>query len=382
MNKTKYIIGGIFLIAIVGLPLLASLTRQTQDPRSRAAPSTTLYFSPSASASAPLEAQIGDTIALDVWINPGQNLASVIKLDLKFDATKLQASPTSFLTNQLAFPAALESPLLTPGNLKLTISTGSDPTKAISAPTKIGTFTLNVIGSNSNTPTSIFFGNDTSILSIGPTDHANENVLASSQPIFINIPGPTPTTTPTATQSATALAITAFMHGIGSSGDNANPTNSSLSNKAPQHTQRTATAYIYNHLNQLVSTSSGNLNYDPDEGNFKGTITLTNEIPQGVYTIKIQSPVHLRRLVPGIQTLIPNKTNTIPPITLITGDIKSDNALNILDYSILVDCYSDIQPPKSCTETNKLLADINDDGSVNQVDYNLFLREITVQNGD
>ncbi len=379
MNKTRFIIIGIFLVALAGLPALIYLTRQTQDPRTKAAPSTTLYFTPAASASAPIQAQTGETITVDVWINPGQNLASVIKLDLNFDPLKLQASPTSFLTNHIAFPAALEAPLLTPGNLRLSISTGSDPTKAISTPTKIGTLSLNALEQTGDTPASIFFGTNTLVLSIGPTDSANENVLASTQPVYINI---APPVTPTGTQSKTALSITAFLHGIGASGDNANPTNSSLSNKSPQHPQKTASVFIYNHLNQLVSTSSGTITYDPAQGNFKGTIILENEIPNAVYTLKIKTPIHLRRLVPGILTLTPNQTNTIPRITLVTGDIKTDNALNILDYTILIDCYSDIQPAKSCTDTNKLLADLNDDGFVNQVDYNLFLREITVQNGD
>jgi hypothetical protein len=48
---------------------------------------------------------------------------------------------------------------------------------------------------------------------------------------------------------------------------------------------------------------------------------------------------------------------------------------------LLIGCYSDFSPAKSCTSANKLLTDLNDDGNVNQTDYNLFLREISVQNG-
>ena len=72
----------------------------------------------------------------------------------------------------------------------------------------------------------------------------------------------------------------------------------------------------------------------------------------------------------------------MPAVHLVTGDIKIDNALNILDYNILIGCYSDFAPAVSCTADLKEEADLTDDGQVNQFDYNLFLRDLSVQNGD
>ncbi len=72
----------------------------------------------------------------------------------------------------------------------------------------------------------------------------------------------------------------------------------------------------------------------------------------------------------------------MPTVTMVAGDVNGDNSLNILDYNLLVGCYSDLLPAISCTQATKVKTDLNDNGDVNQFDYNLFLREITVQTGN
>jgi hypothetical protein len=376
MNKKKYLIPAFLVIALVGLPVVLSINRQTQDSRSRASASTTLYFTPASAVSSPIQTDPNQTITLDIWINPGSNLVSVVMLDLNFDPSKFQVQPTGFLPNYAALPTTLEGPVHGNGTLKISLSIGSDTTKSISTITKVGTLTLTALPTLDDNPSIISFGQESFVLSVGSEDSANENVLAITEPAIIRIQTP-----PTPTPNPTRLSITTFLHGIGASGDNANPNDGRLSNKSPLHLQRTATAYVYNSQNQLIASDSGIVIYDQTDGNFKGNINLIQPITNGVYTVKIDLPGHLRRLIPGIQTLS-STSNILPPITLITGDVIDDNSLNILDYNIIVNCYSDLLPPKACNDTNKALADINDDGPVNQVDYNLFLREITVQNGD
>jgi hypothetical protein len=56
--------------------------------------------------------------------------------------------------------------------------------------------------------------------------------------------------------------------------------------------------------------------------------------------------------------------------------------MNILDYNILMNCYSDLLPPVNCDALKKGSADLTDDGQVNQYDYNLFLRELNNRGGD
>lgn len=82
---------------------------------------------------------------------------------------------------------------------------------------------------------------------------------------------------------------------------------------------------------------------------------------------------------------------TIPANTLIPGDVApipgkfqrdyGDNVLDILDYNGIINCYLDRVNASTCT--NKQAPDLDDDGKVDGVDYNLFLRSFSqVQTGD
>lgn len=100
--------------------------------------------------------------------------------------------------------------------------------------------------------------------------------------------------------------------------------------------------------------------------------------------------------MPGIVKIETMKENTAPQTTLIAGDVKGDNVLNVLDYNIFLDCgYGAIDPlpladPNAIYNTNNCKthepfrpnSDIDDNGIINSPDYNLFLRELSVQNGD
>ena len=146
---------------------------------------------------------------------------------------------------------------------------------------------------------------------------------------------------------------TILLHGIGSSGDNANPTASSLSNKSPLHPTRNATAYLYDINNTLVSTASGTINYSSTSGSFTGTLYADSILAAGKYTVKVRTDTHLTRLIPGILTIAANQPTTLPDTSLVAGDVNSDNQLDILDYNLLLDCYSDLAPAVNCDATKK-----------------------------
>jgi len=218
-----------------------------------------------------------------------------------------------------------------------------------------------------------------------PTPTFTPSPTKTPTPIPTKTPTPTLTNTPTPTPAplAAKINITVFLHGIGNFGDNTNPSLHSLSNKNPQRTQRTVLVEVKNSSNQPVSSKNGTVTYDPTTGNFKGTIDLGNQINSGSYLVFIKEPQFLKRRFPGIQLLTAGQANILPTTDLVAGDIINDNALNILDYNQLLSCYSDFAPPKDCTDpAKKIEADINDDSKVNQFDYNLFLRELSVQSGD
>jgi hypothetical protein len=194
-----------------------------------------------------------------------------------------------------------------------------------------------------------------------------------------NTPAPT-TPVPTVPSGARQIGITVFLHGIGKGGDNVNA--GSGGTQSPLQTTRIATVSIFNAANQPVQTSTVTLQYNPTTGNFTGTIS--NPLPAGSYTAQIQIKNYLKKTVPGIIT-IPNPVPVItpmPPVSLVAGDSNSDNTLSILDYNLILDCFSDLSPARNCADSNKKQAtDLTDDGAVNQFDYNLFLRELSVQTG-
>lgn len=195
-------------------------------------------------------------------------------------------------------------------------------------------------------------------------------------PTPTQLPTPTPTRVPTPTPTAnTTFSFNVLLHGIGKGGDSANPTGGG--NPNPLHPQRALIVEVLNNQNQLILTKTGSVNFNTQSGNFTGTIDMGNTLTSSTYTIKIKTNQFLRKIIPGIQSITAGALNQLPQTTLINGDIDGSNSLTILDYNILIGCYSDFLPAVSCTPENKLRADLGDDGKVNQFDYNLFLRELT-----
>jgi hypothetical protein len=189
----------------------------------------------------------------------------------------------------------------------------------------------------------------------------------------------TPSSQPTIPPGSTGLSLTLFLHGIGKAGDNVNPQGGG--NTDPSNPQRQVKLEVSNSANQLVLTQQGSINYNTTAGNFQGTVAL-GTLASGLYTIKVTVPQYLIKTIPGIVSLTSNQTTTLDPLALVTGDSNGDNLLSILDYNMILDCYSDLAPAKNCADANKkLMTDLTDDGSINQFDYNLFLRELSVQSG-
>lgn len=178
------------------------------------------------------------------------------------------------------------------------------------------------------------------------------------------------------------LSLNVLLHGIGNSGDNANPTANSLSNKNPLTKERKAVVTLFDVNNNLVATAEGKVTYSSASGSFTGDVTTSKPVPPGKYSIKFRTDYHLTRLVSGIQTLTAGQKKVLPNIEAVAGDATNNNQLDIRDYNMLLDCYSDIAAAAACTEAKKISTDANDDGKVNQFDYNLFLREISTQPGE
>lgn len=402
LKNKKTVVGMFLFLLLISIPLTLYTLRQHQNVNSKAAASTTLDFQPTSSSTAPIQKNVNDTINLDLMVNPTNSLVSFIKFQVKYDPTKVQPITTDpFTLNLTAFPAKIEGPVINTDTMAESVSIGSDPTKAIQTTTKVGTLNFKAVGATNGTPTSITFTNITQVLSAGPNEQASQNVLSTTTPAYITIgnngqPTATPSAgTPAPTAVSTILTLNLLLHGVGAAGDNPNPGGATLSNKDPLHPQRDVKIEIINSNNEVVKTAGGDIIYSADDGSFIGTYDLGANFPEGNYNIKVKTPRYLRRLVPGIQKIKPLTINTIDPTGMVAGDVNDDNILNVLDYNALLDCgYGAIEPlpiedahatfhSANCqVHTPVDNIDIDDNGIVNSADYNLFLRELSVQSGD
>ncbi len=181
--------------------------------------------------------------------------------------------------------------------------------------------------------------------------------------------------------ASTILNFNVLLHGLGNAGDNANPVNSSLSNKNPGHITRPITIQIYDIDNKLITTSTWDTDYNQAKGSWPVSREVGSGFPTGKYNIFVSSPGYLSNRFSQTLSITTQQVNTLPDIQLVTGDIDESNKLNILDYDLLVGCYSDFAPPIACNQQNKTGTDINDDSKIDQNDLNLLLREFSVQYG-
>jgi len=117
--------------------------------------------------------------------------------------------------------------------------------------------------------------------------------------------------------------------------------------------------------------------YNPSGGNYTEEL-YTPKIPSGKYTVSVTIPKYLQATYPQIITIQSSQTTTLPPLSLVVGDITNDNRINILDYDVLLGCIQNT----ACSQNEKVRSDLNDDGKTDQDDLNLFFREITVFRGD
>ncbi len=399
-NRIKIVLS-LLLILFISIPITLSLIQKQQNSHSNASAGTTLSLIPEPGPSSDITKTVGDTVPIDIKVDPGSNLVTILRLQAHYDPTILQVDTTNPFTPTTKFSITLQ-PVINNGTVSLIITTGGSPSDAIQSITTAGTFHFKAIGATSDSPSVVSFTSQTQAFSAGSNDTARDNVLSSTNPanITISTASATPTLV-TPTTSNTQLSFTILLHGIGAAGDTPNPTANDLSNKNPKRPERQVTASVYDSHDQLVTSGTGTITYvrtndNADAiGTFQGLVTLGAPLANGKYTVKVKSDGYLRKSFPGTITIVGNQVNVLPPIALVAGDTDGDNALTILDYNALLDCgYGSLNPlpltnlssdynSSTCkTHEPRSNIDLNDDGFVNAYDYNLFIRELSVQSGD
>lgn len=328
----------------------------------------------------PLSTQTTGLKALKIPQNNGQYLYVEYRQPLQAD------SDIQTITGTDAFDGALIHTVLDvnqPATIKTILVDTSPPSDPKTPVLKIGnTFTdpvtntrITVINKTQQQLTLDVVINGIQLPSATPT---GTSITPPASPTPQLSPNISTTPVPPTSANATKLSFSLLLHGIGLGGDNANP--QSIGTLLPQDLQRPITVEAFDSANQRVTTASGLIAYSPSTGVFLGTVNTGVALPADTYSLRIKVPMYLKKNI-SAKIVSSTQTITVPTTSLVTGDINNDNALNILDYNILIDCYSDNTPPRSCTDSKQNAADLNDDGMVNQLDYNLFLREITTQVG-
>jgi len=185
----------------------------------------------------------------------------------------------------------------------------------------------------------------------------------------------TPSTTGTPSSGDTLLSLSLILPGIGVNGGNLHPL----------HPVRNITLLLYNLDTRQLITKHDTVVFD---GTFFSNPSLdVGTIPSGNYQLFVKIPQFLITRLSQSQSssafpIQSGQTVTIPPNTLIAGDIAppkpggsyGDNILDIKDYNILLSCYGAKAQSPSCPD--KQAADFDDDGVIDSIDYNLFLRGI------
>lgn len=172
-----------------------------------------------------------------------------------------------------------------------------------------------------------------------------------------------PKTSITPTVASGNITLSIGLDGIGSTGDRSNPNAHSLSNKNPKHPKN---------INLGINDGSipVTLNYDSASGKYTGSVPLLGIPISSASTVRIATSGHLAKRV----SISSGQTVSAD---LIGGDINNDNHLTILDYNMLVSCMGSPEPVPTTGKfsTCSSDADINMDGAIDQIDYNLWLRE-------
>jgi len=132
LSKKKLLLLGFLVVSLLAIPATVYLVKQQQDTRTQAAPNTTLSITPSEQT-----ASVGDLVPLDIFISPGNNQVSFVKLVLTYDPTILSTTVTDFDVDPLSNLTVIQGPVVNEGEFSVVLTVQADPTKVIQTNTKM-----------------------------------------------------------------------------------------------------------------------------------------------------------------------------------------------------------------------------------------------------
>ena len=203
-----------------------------------------------------------------------------------------------------------------------------------------------------------------------PRGETTWNFFSCSQ----NLCAPTPTRTPTPRDTILAIII-----------------NRGLIGAEPTHKHVVYNVLILDAEQKEVKRVKGIIDaFDSISNSFKDNLIIddpNSAFPTGSFSIKIKLNKYLAKLIPG-STITSGTVNSLPATSPIVGDISGDNRIDIVDYNALVGCFGKKSVSDSCINKSEpqsgdsgtdYNADLNDDGVVDGIDYNIFLKSLNLR---
>lgn len=324
-SRKNILLGGslLFLFFLLFALFLTSSqvqkTAQRQELRARAAPATTLSFSPASLIVAP-----NQTFTLNILINTDTNQVTATEVRVAFDNTKLQAQSLTagtFLPVVL-LPGSIDQ---TQGKASITLGSGTSPKQGSGI---LATMVFRATTPTGASPTNIVL-TGSQVAAIGEPG----NVITQLSPAYITI-------------ADANLYFNIKPQGIFSRKPN-----------------KTARVILKQQDQEKYRFDNVSIASNPP-GTYSGTVT---NITPGAYDVYIKSWVHLQKKFANI-TLNPGaNTRDFSNIILLTGDAINNNRIDIYDYNKVVEHFGPRMPPEGS------VADFDLDGDVDIFDYNYLV---------
>src|SRR3989344_3436859 len=169
----KYFIFGNLFLLLISIPVTLFFIKKQQDLRSKAAPTSKLFFSPES----PNTSSQCSSFTIDAMLDPGSNVVSIVDFYIKYDHTKLDVLE---IKESAAFPVVVRPTSITSGETNMSVSVGSDVTKAVQTVSKVATITFRPKTAGS---AQIQFDSERSrVFSLATSDEPTEDVLSLVNP--------------------------------------------------------------------------------------------------------------------------------------------------------------------------------------------------------
>lgn len=334
----------------------------------------------------------GQTFTVDALLNAQSLNITAAELHFAYPQTTLQLVS---IQKGTMLPTVLRDPVITDASGTGTITVGSDATTPATGTGVIAKLTFKALQTQTQ-PVQVLYSTNTRVSAMGRDDSvvgtltpysitvsavqqptATPTITPTRVPTATPTPTITPTKAPTATPTmtvsptltitsgATSLLLSLKMPAIGN--------NAQTENVNPSHPTRTVTLDFIDAAG-AIDTLSAPLTFNGTR--YVGSVPFTKApttVGGNAYKIKVRFDNTLKKYLSNDPiAIVPGQQNQTPLMTLIPGDISVNNVLDIFDYNVLVSCYGSRMGSTFC-DGHELASDLNDNGSVDGVDYNVLL---------